>query len=332
MKVWDLHCDTLYQLRKAENEGTPYLFEKNDRHISLEGLKKGDYLLQCFACFVDKKEDEGNLLAACMEEADVFYQLLEAHPEELMQIRTPEDIRRLETSGRIGAMLTVEEGGVCLDQAGILRDLYRLGVRMMTLTWNYENGLASPNLVPENDDEPCYPAEGKGLKEKGLEFLAEMERLHMIADVSHLSDGGIRDMLKFAERPFAASHSNARSVCGHVRNLTDEFLRGMGEKGCIAGLNYCPMFVDSDYGKKKTSDLRSTVHGLALHARHMMNAGGEDLVALGSDFDGIDGDLEIPDASKMERMAEGFLDEGFTSREVEKIFWKNAKRFFEENL
>ena len=332
MKVWDLHCDTLYQLRKAEKAGTPYSFEKNGRHISLEALKKGEYLLQSFACFVDLKEDGENPLKACMEEADIFYQLLEAHPEELMQIRTPEDIRALEKDGRIGAMLTMEEGASCLDDIRILRDLYRLGVRMMTFTWNYENGLAWPNHVPEKDEDPCSPVTDKGMKEKGLEFLAEMERLHMIADVSHLGDSGIMDMLRYAKRPFAASHSNARALCGHVRNLTDEMIRGMGEKGCIAGLNYCPMFVDPSYGSRDYRELKSTVQGLAWHARHMMNMGGEDLVALGSDFDGIDGDLEIPGAKEMPRMAEGFLKEGFTPREIEKIFYRNAMRFFEENL
>ena len=194
------------------------------------------------------KEDGENPLKACMEEADIFYQLLEAHPEDLMQIRTPEDIRALEKDGRIGAMLTMEEGASCLDDIRILRDLYRLGVRMMTFTWNYENGLAWPNHVPEKDEDPCSPVTDKGMKEKGLEFLAEMERLHMIADVSHLGDSGIMDMLRYAKRPFAASHSNARALCGHVRNLTDEMIRGMGEKGCIAGLNYCPMFVDPSYG------------------------------------------------------------------------------------
>ena len=86
MKVWDLHCDTLYQLRKAEKNGAPYSFETNERHISLEALKRGEYLLQSFACFVDLKEDGEDPLKACMEEADIFYQLLEAHPEELMQI------------------------------------------------------------------------------------------------------------------------------------------------------------------------------------------------------------------------------------------------------
>ncbi len=108
-------------------------------------------------------------------------------------------------------MLTVEEGGACLDSLGALRDLYRLGVRMMTLTWNFKNGLAEPNILPGTDDMWPRPANTTGgLTEKGLEFAEEMQRLHMLVDVSHLSDAGIWDILRVAKRPFVASHSNAR--------------------------------------------------------------------------------------------------------------------------
>mgnify|MGYP000680044916 CR=1 FL=1 len=110
---------------------------------------------------------------------------------------------------------------------------------MMTLTWNFKNGLAEPNIVPGTDDMWPRPANTTGgLTEKGLEFVEEMQRLHMLVDVSHLSDAGIWDILRVAKRPFVASHSNARACCPHVRNLTDEMLTAMGEKGCLIGLNY----------------------------------------------------------------------------------------------
>lgn len=331
MKVWDLHCDTLSELRYAQNEGREALFEKNPSlQIDLEGLKKGDYLLQCFACFVNLGTDRKNPLAACLEMTDIFYELLEKYPE-LIQVRTPEDIQRLPGSGRIGAMLTVEEGAVCLDDVRILRDLYRLGVRMMTLTWNHENGLASPNNVPGDADTvwPCSPVTDKGLKEKGFEFIEEMERLHMIIDVSHLSDAGILDVLKTAKRPFAASHSNARSICGHVRNLTDEMIREMGERGCLIGLNYCASFLDPCMDRSK---VKSRVRFMVQHIRHIINIGGTELLALGSDFDGIEGDLEIASAKDLPRLADGLSREGFSEGEIEKIFYRNAMRFFTENL
>ena len=331
MNAFDLHCDTLSELRYAQNEGKEILFDKNPSlQIDLDRLKRGDYLLQCFACFVNLQTDRDHPLKACMEMVDIFYRLLDTYPD-LMQVQTPEDIRRLSGSGRIGAMLTVEEGAVCMDDVRILRDLYRLGVRMMTFTWNHENGLASPNNVPGNADTvwPCSPVTDKGLKQKGFEFLEEMERLHMIADVSHLSDRGILDVLEAARRPFAASHSNARSVCGHVRNLTDEMIRKMGEKGCLIGLNYCASFLDPCMDRTK---VKSRVRFMAQHARHILNVGGEDILALGSDFDGIEGDLEIASAKDLPVLAEGLSQEGFSDREIEKIFYQNAMRFFEENL
>ena len=331
MRVWDLHCDTLSELRYAENDGKPISFRSNSLQIDLERLRRGDYFMQCFACFVNLGRKNENPLVSCLEQVDIFYRLLEEYRDDLTQIRTPEDIRGLGDTGKIGAMLTVEEGAVCLDDVRILRSLYRLGVRMMTLTWNYENGLASPNIVPGDAMEvwPCAPVTDRGLTEKGRLFLEEMERLHMILDVSHLSDGGIMDVLEAARRPFAASHSNARSKCGHVRNLTDEMIRKMGEKGCIIGLNYCASFLDPCEDRSR---VKSTVKDMAVHARTLMDLGGEDILALGSDFDGIEGDLEIAGAQDLPKLAEGLKKEGFTERQIEKIFYKNAMRFFEENL
>ena len=331
MKVWDLHCDTLSELRYPENAGGHVDFYRNNLQIDLERMKQGDYLMQCFACYVNLERDKANPLKACMEMTDIFYRLLEKYPEDLMQIASPEDIKALPGSGKIGAMLTIEEGGVCMDDVRILRLMYRLGVRMMTLTWNFDNGLASPNQVPGDAATvwPCAPVTDKGLKEKGFEFLEEMERLHMIVDVAHLSDKGIWDVIGSARRPFAASHSNARSICGHARNLTDEMIRAMGEKGCLIGLNYCASFLDPRMERDKVV---SRISDMALHARHIMDVGGEDILALGSDFDGIEGDLEIAGAEDMPKLSEGLAAAGFTSREIEKIFYKNAMRFFEENL
>ncbi len=329
MKVWDMHCDTLSILRRARNEGNPISFRSNDLHMSLEGMKQGDYLLQCFACFVYLKEEK-QPLTACLEMIDEFYQLLLAYPDELIQVKCAEDIRKLPGSGKIGAMLTLEEGAVCLDDVRQLRNLYRLGARMMTLTWNFKNGLASPNRFFHDpaDSRICEP-EDAGLTEKGIEMLEEMERLHMILDVSHLSDGGFWSVAEHAKRPFAASHSNARACCGHVRNLTDEMIRTIGERGGLIGLNYYSDFLDPAMGRPKAV---SRVEDMVRHAAHILQVGGEDVLALGSDFDGMDGEMEIGGAADMPKLAEGLRKAGFSETLIEKIYYKNAMRFFEENL
>lgn len=327
-KVWDLHCDTLYALLEADKNGSPARFDKNSLMIDLERLRSGNYLLQCFACFVDLAEP-GDPLVKALQEADRFQQILAAFPDDLMWVRTPADIDALLRGGRIGAMLTAEEGGICKDDPAVLRTLYRLGVRMMTLTWNHKNGLAEPNLRPGPVAWPPQPNTTGGLTETGFAFLQEMERLHMIVDVSHLSDAGVWDVLRAGRRPFAASHSSARACCPHPRNLTDEMLAAMGERGCLVGLNYCPAFLDASADR---SHLVSRVDDMVRHLRHMIDKGGEDLVALGSDFDGIGGTLEIAGAQDMPKLAEALLAAGFSETQVEKLFWRNAARFFRENL
>ena len=168
-----------------------------------------------------------------------------------------------------------------------------------------------------------------GLKEKGFEFLAEMERLHIIADVSHLSDKGFWDIAEHSTRPFAASHSNCRALAPHCRNLTDEMIRVMAEKGGLVGLNYCAGFLDD----QPSPDLcRSTTALMAKHAAHFKQVGGIEVISLGSDFDGIGGQHELETAADMPLLAEALRREGFTEDEVEAIYWRNAYRFFKNNL
>ena len=334
MKVWDLHCDTLSVLRRAEKNGETANFEHNSGHIDLERLQRGDYMLQCFAAFVNlgDKTPGADPLVTALEEIDVFKRIMEKYSDRIAPVYTAADIRRNAEAGKISGMLTIEEGGVCKGSLGVLRRMQELGVRMMTLTWNHENELASPNVVPGNGVHrlwPCQPNTEAGLKEKGFEFLAEMERLHIIADVSHLSDKGFWDIAGHSTRPFVASHSNCRALAPHCRNLTDEMIRALAERGGLAGLNFCAAFLDD----QPSAELcRSTAALMAKHAAHFKQVGGIEMVALGSDFDGIGGKLELDSCDRMEMLADALRKEGFTEDEVEKIFFRNALRFFEENM
>ena len=328
MKVWDLHCDTLSELRKAEHAGRPKSFAQNDLHIDLEKLQKGDYLLQCFAAFVNlgDKTPGADPLVTALEEIDQFKRIMAAYPEKIAPVYTAADIRRNAAAGKISGMLTIEEGACCKGSVGVLRRMYELGVRMMTLTWNHENELASPQRNPGG---VLVPQTEKGLTGKGFEFLAEMERMHMIVDVSHLSDKGFWDIVEHGTRPFAASHSNCRALAPHCRNLTDEMIRALANKGGLVGLNYCSGFLDNQPEEKLC---RSTTALMAKHAAHFKQVGGIEIIGLGSDFDGIGGKLEMDDCSKLPLLADALRREGFTEDEVEAIFYRNARRFFEENL
>ena len=329
MKVWDLHCDTLSELRKAEHAGRPKSFAQNDLHIDLEKLQKGDYLLQCFAAFVNlgDKTPGADPLVTALEEIDQFKRIMAAYPEKIAPVYTAADIRRNAAAGKISGMLTIEEGACCKGSVGVLRRMYELGVRMMTLTWNHDNELAAPQANPGG---PLVANTETGLTERGFAFLEEMEKLHITADVSHLSDKGFWDIVNHSTRPFAASHSNCRALSPHNRNLTDEMIRALAEKGGIAGLNYCASFVDADSAPPKLC--RSTVERLAKHAAHFKQVGGIEVISLGSDFDGIGGQRELETAADMPLLAEALRREGFTEDEVEGIYYRNAMRFFEENL
>ena len=332
MKVFDLHCDTLSELRYAEEAGQPKSFAENDLQIDLKKLQKGDYMLQCFAAFVNLARPGQDPLVAALEEIDIFKRIMAKYSDFIAPVYQPEDIRKNVEAGKISGMLTIEEGGCCKGSLGVLRLMHELGVRMMTLTWNHENELASPNVVPGADTDtiwPCQPNTKTGLKEKGFEFLAEMERLHIIADVSHLSDKGFWDIAEHSTRPFAASHSNCRALAPHCRNLTDEMIRAMAERGGLVGLNYCSGFLDN---QPEESLCRSTVALMAKHAAHFKKVGGIEILGLGSDFDGIGGELEMDDCSKLPLLAEALRREGFTEDEVERVFYRNAQRFFEDNL
>ena len=137
----------------------------------------------------------------------------------------------------------------------------------------------------------------------------------MIVDVSHLSDGGFYDVAGLLKGPFVASHSNSRSLCPHPRNLTDDMLRILGEHGGLAGLNFCPRFLRPDQNASEIDDM-------VRHIRHMVNEAGLEAVGLGSDLDGISGDLEISNIRQIPLLERALKKSGFPESAIEKVFWE----------
>ncbi len=312
MPFIDLHCDTVSRLlanRRAN--GTDDLRTGPGGHVSLEKLRRSGYLLQAFALFVDQKSAE-DPLAEVLTLADLYWQEVEKNRDWLLPVATFSDLETARDQGRVGALLTVEEGGVFRGDLALLRTLHRLGMRLVTLTWNYENQLGSPN------------GQTGGLTETGFAFLSEMERLRILPDVSHLSDTGFWDVCRAAKRPFLASHSCCRALQDHPRNLTDEMIRALAERGGIVGVNFYSRFLGNG-SVSRTSDI-------ARHLRHMIDVGGLAVASLGSDFDGIDCTLEFGDAGDMEKMIRDLKVHGFTDREIEAVAWKNAWDFLKETL
>ena len=184
MKVVDMHCDTISELFYRKEEGRGHSVWKNDCHVDLERMEKGDYCLQNFALYtpLDKHERP---FEYCMKLVDLFYREMEEQRERIGIVRSYEDILENQRLGRMSAMLTIEEGGVCQGETAFLRDFYRVGVRMMTLTWNFKNELAWPNIVRIEGEEAYFePDTEHGLTEKGIEFVEEMERLLSLIHIS----------------------------------------------------------------------------------------------------------------------------------------------------
>lgn len=318
MCLIDMHCDTIYCLQNS-HEG----IRQNSLQIDLHKMKEAGYLLQNFALFVNMTDVESPLETGLMM-ADLFQREMEKNKDLIRPVTTYEEIMKNKEDGMMSALLTLEEGEICKGNSALLRNFYRLGVRMITLTWNHKNSIGCSN---RKENPPYGTPDMTGLTKEGLSFIEEMERLGVIIDVSHLSDGGFYDVLNHTSRPFVASHSNARAICPHCRNLTDDMIRKMGERGGVTGLNYYGAFVNPG-----GYDAISTAEGIARHAAHIANVGGIECVGLGSDFDGFSGKCELTDCSKMYLLEEALKKQGFTSNDIDKIFYKNVLNLYREIL
>ncbi len=330
MKVADMHCDTIGELYRLRQEGIEASLAENGLHVALDKMEAGDYGLQNFALFICLKDNERPFEQA-MEMADLFYQEMDQNRNRIRPVTTWGEIEENWGAGRMSALLTIEEGDVCLGRLELLRDFYRLGVRMMTLTWNYPNRLAWPNRIVWDgpDAGKTVPDTEHGLTETGIAFLEEMERLGMIIDISHLNDRGIQDVFAHTKKPFVASHSNARAAASHPRNLTDGMIRKLADRGGVMGINFCAAFL-RDWEREE--DEVSLVEDMVRHIKHIRQVGGIGCIGLGSDFDGIGGRLELSSAAALPKLAQAMEKAGFTTSEIEAVFYRNVLNLYRELL
>ena len=363
MRFVDMHCDTISEILEQRRNGRQRTLRENKGQLDLQRMKSSGYLLQNFALFVDSRSSRNSWEEVCAL-YEIYREELEVNGDMLAPILKYEDIAANEASGKMSAMLTVEEGAVCGGRVEKLYRLYEMGVRMLTLTWNYPNELGYPNLnMSGNGSVTLFvPDTKRGLTEKGREFAVQMEKLGMIIDVSHLSDGGFYDVLDCTRKPFVASHSNARAICPCVRNLTDDMIRRLSDRGGCMGLNYCVDFlldgrqtaVRENEQTVLPNDLQTAVgessgamseeaidrkgirenilEAVARHAHHIVRTGGIEVLGLGSDFDGISTNEALPGVQSMELLWETLHKAGFTQGELDKIFYGNVLRVYKDIL
>lgn len=332
MKVVDMHCDTIGAIFENKANGIKSNLRENKLQLDAEKMKAGNYLLQNFAMFIDLEQYK-NPYETLLKMIDLYYKEIEENKDIFAIAKCYNDIKVNSAAGKISSVLTLEEGGALEGKIENLQNIYDKGVRMITLTWNYPNGIGYPNFDGHLKVDESYDfskANTKdGLTDFGIELVSEMERLGIIVDVSHLGDAGFYDVAKYSRKPFVASHSNARQVCNFARNLTDDMIRILAEKGGVTGINFCGDFVKPTPHKPMAY---GTIDDLILHIKHIKNIGGIDCIGLGSDFDGIPDNIEISDGSKIGKLADALQKNGFTSSEIEKIFYKNVLRLYKELL
>lgn len=310
--IIDLHCDTLTDCMYAASE-IPDTLDDPARSLSLSNIPEDVHWAQFFAVFLPDRlrgEEAVRFFDASHEN---FERQMQKFSSRVSPCRNVADMERVWAAEKTAAFLSVENGSAFAGDLSRIEKLKRQGVCAVTLTWNGENELGSGNVTD------------RGLTDFGRAAVREMERCGILVDVSHLNDAGLEDVFETAEKPFVATHSNARAICAHKRNLTDAQVKEMVRRGCLIGLNYYGVFLRDDGNVRSFDDLYR-------HIAHFFDLGAQKDLALGSDFDGAD----LPEClSSPEKIAEAYgylLSRGLTQQEIDGIFYDNARAFLRANL
>ena len=286
-----------------------------DGQTNLTKLKKATCAAQCFAIFT-----EGESAAFDFEKYLSFYK---QNMPKLAHIAAPianfADILQCEKEGKVGVILTVENLGFIGSDLAMIDRLKSEGVKMASLVWNNKNLLASPNLVFKNGLPLFENRVDEGLSTLGKQAVERLDYNKIIIDISHLSDGGASDILNGRKTPIVASHSNAQSVLNVCRNLSDELIKKIADCGGVIGINFCKDFLGAP-----------AFASVLNHIRHVINIGGEDVIAIGSDFDGIPVNPDIPDCTRVPALLNYLSENGLPYNTVEKFAYQNFLRVFKE--
>lgn len=308
--VFDAHCDTAWRMCRQDN--TEDHLARSTGQVDLARASSFAPYGQFFALYSNPARPGPAMWSRYLAMVSRMYKELDANREQVVLCRTAQQAETAARQGRAAAFLSVE-GAELLDCAVDKLDIaFEHGVRAVNLTWNHANALCGSHC-----DRP-----EQGLTARGVEFVRHMKRLGMLVDVSHLSDPGVWDVLEVVGGPIMASHSNARSVFFHTRNLTDEQITAIIKGRGVIGLNLYAGFVGP--GPCKMDALRA-------HLDHILDLGGEDCLALGGDWDGAWPMVEgFEDISNWRLLYEELLVHNCPEALIQKIFYNNMMRIVKE--
>ena len=323
LSYFDAHCDTVYRcLETGENSALDYgenreeqrryyaavsHLRKNGGHIDLERGRQFRRCAQFFALFHDAAEAPADgMWAQCQRMHDFFLREMADSADIARHCRTGAEVDEAVARGKVAALLSIEGADLIDCDVHKIETVAGWGVRLLNPVWNRANVLSGTNA-----EEP-----ERGLSAEGRDFIRVLEAHDIYPDVSHLSDAGFWDLVRMARRPIIASHSNARTVCPHRRNLTDDQFRAIRDLGGVVGLNLYLHFVG-----------KPTMDALVAHVEHFLNLGGEKTLCLGGDMDGCEalagGMTGIQD---MPRLYDALKARGYGEELLEDIFWNNLRR------
>lgn len=314
MRIIDMHCDTLL---KAWRNSKASLYD-GDLSVNIKLLKENQSMVQFFAMYISRVEME------TMDPGDIIKELYGYYSEQMKEnediirpAHSVADIERNRKDGILSAFLTIEDGVFMDENHDRIREVYDMGVRLITLLWNFENSIGFPCRDDRKENL-------KGLKPFGIEAVRKMNEMGIIIDVSHLSEGGFYDVAEYSRKPFVASHSCVKSLCNHRRNLTDNQLKTLGNTGGVIGVNFEGSFLEEGSNG-------ATYDSIIKHLVYIKNKAGIDAVGFGSDFDGIRYNGELINYNGFTELIRR-MEKRFTYDEIDKICNLNILRVMKEVL
>jgi len=362
--VIDTHADTPQRL---VDENYDLADQLNGGNLNFESAEKGNLSAEFFSIWVEPDLYKDHDARRTLELIDAVYQQAAKHPDRMRMAYSPADIEAAHREHKLAALMGIEGGHSIENSLGLLRDYYRLGVRYMTLTWS--NSLDWANSSGD-EGKPGVPHNPDGLTPFGKEVVLEMNRLGMMVDISHVADDTFWAAIKTTKAPVIASHSSARAICNAPRNMTDDMLRAVAKNRGVVQVNYYSGFIGQAYRDasiaqqaevtKATEELKAkfkaegkqVIYGdleklqreyadriprpplsaLIDHIDHIAKVAGVDHVGLGSDFDGVSGQLPagIDSAADLPKITAALLARGYSAEDCHKILGGNLLRVFGE--
>ncbi|HZJ57779.1 MAG TPA: dipeptidase [Clostridia bacterium] len=310
MKIIDGHCDTLTHLLDKSSS-----MDDISNHVNIDALIMGGVNIQFFAAWIGPRQRYGSPLQRGIKLIDRYYTMLDEYSAIFVPVFRYADVKGIKHN-QIGSLLTVEGGDILEGEIANLRVLHKLGVRLMTLTWNNRN---------EISDGIMETSSRSGLSRFGASVVREMNRLNMLIDLSHISVRGFWDAIEHSSDPVIATHSNARAICSHPRNLDDDQILAISEVGGIVGINFYPPFL--------TDEKEAHIEDIIRHIEYISGLVGIDSLGFGSDFDGIE---QLPEdvggPGDFPKIIERLLRLNYSERDVQRICSDNHLRVIKRVL